>query len=176
MKKLSLALAIIGAAWMIQGCTEGRGNSTSVKTKVDMNGLAFIKGAHEGGLTEIAASQIAKKNSTNAEVTGFADMMLKDHADLQKEVDALAEAKFVIIRDSVNYDHRIVLDSLAKKTGAEFDKAYMKMMVADHTEAEELFKLNESSNYPEIREVADKGLKVIPKHLEEAKKIAAGLK
>jgi putative membrane protein len=176
MKKISLALVIVGAAWMIQGCTEGRGNSNAVKTKVDINGLAFIKGAHEGGLTEIAASQIAKKNSTNAEVTGFADMMLKDHADLQKDVDTLAVRKFVIIRDSVNYDHKVILDSLAKKTGADFDKAYMKMMVADHTEAEELFKWNKTSNYPEIRDVVDKGLPVIQKHLEEAKKIAAGLK
>jgi putative membrane protein len=129
MRKLSLALAIVIGAWSIQSCTEGRGNSTAVKTKVDINGLAFIRGAHEGGLTEIAASEIAKKNSTNAEVTGFADMMIKDHGDLMKDVDTLAVHKFVIIRDSVNHDHKLVLDSLAKKTGTEFDKEYMKMMV-----------------------------------------------
>ncbi|MBW4891634.1 DUF4142 domain-containing protein [Mucilaginibacter sp. HMF5004] len=176
MRKLSLALAILVGAWSVQSCTEGRGTSTAVKTKVDINGLAFIRGAHEGGLTEIAASQLAKKNSTNAEITGFADMMLKDHAELQKAVDELAESKFVIIRDSVSHDHKVILDSLAKKTGAEFDKEYIKMMVEDHTEAEELFKWNEKSNYPEIREVVEKGLPVVKKHLEEAKKIAAGIK
>jgi putative membrane protein len=176
MRKISLALVIAVAAWSIQGCTEERGHSYQAKTKVDINGLAFIKTAHEAGLTEIAAAKIAKKNSTNAEVTGFADMMLKDHADLGKDVDSLAIRKFVFIRDTVNYDHKAILDSLAKKTGADFDKAYMKMMVADHTEAEELFKLNTTSNYTEIREVADKGFPMIQKHLEEAKKIAAGLK
>lgn len=176
MRKISLALVIAVAAWSIQGCTEDRGHSYQAKTKVDINGLAFIKTAHEAGLTEIAAAKIAKKNSTNAEVTGFADMMLKDHAELQKAVDELAVAKFVIIRDSVGHDHKVILDSLGKKTGADFDKAYMKMMVADHTEALELFEWNKTSNYPEIRDVVKGGLEKIEVHLKEAKKIAAGLK
>ncbi len=176
MRKFSLALAVVIGALAVQSCTEGRGKSTSFKVKVDINGLNFIKGAHEGGLTEIAASQIAKKNSTNAEVTGFADMMLKDHADIQKDVDELAASKFVMVVDSVNHDHKVILDSLAKKTGADFDKAYMKMMVADHTEAAELFEWNKDSNYPEIREVVEKNIEKIKTHLTAAQKVAAGLK
>src|SRR4051812_2419904 len=104
MKKLSLALAVVVAAWSIQSCTEGRGHAYEAKTKVDINGLKFIKTAHESGLTEIAASKIAKQVSTNAEVKGFADMMITQHTELGKSVDSLALAEFVYIREKVNQD------------------------------------------------------------------------
>lgn len=176
MKKLSLALAIIIGTWSIQSCTEGRGNSNATKTKVDINGLTFIKNAHEGNLIEIAASKLAKQKSTNSEITAFADMMIADHGKISADVDTLAAAKFVSIRDTVNADDKIVLDSLAKKTGADFDKAYVQMMLAGHKDAEELFSENETSNYTEIRDVVEKCLPTIKKHLEEVKKLAASVK
>ena len=72
-----IAIALF-AAFAIQSCTEERGNSYAAKTKVNADGLNFIRTAHEAGLTEIEASKIAKKNSTNSQVTAFADMMIAE--------------------------------------------------------------------------------------------------
>jgi len=174
--KLSFIVIALFAAWSVQSCTEERGNQYTSKTKVNAEGLNFIKTAHEAGLTEIAASKLAKQKSTNSQVTGLADMMITDHTALGVDVDTLASQKFVSVAPNVNHDHQVILDSLAKKTGAEFDKAYIEMMVADHEEAVELFKDNTKSNYTTIREVAEKGLPKIEEHLEKAKAIQASLK
>ena len=176
MKKLSLALAILTGVWTLQSCTEGRGNSYATKTKVDINGVTFIKTIHEGGLVEIDASKIAKKNSTNADVTAFADMMITDHTAMGADVDSLAAHKFVIVRDTVDYDHKTILDSLSKKTGAAFDKAYMALMVSGHKDAAELFEIKKTSNYTEIRDVVEKYQSKIEDHLKAAEKVSASLK
>jgi putative membrane protein len=175
-KKLSFALAIVAITWTIQSCTEERGNSYTSKTKVNAEGLKFIKTAHEAGLTEIEASKIAKAKSANSQVKSFADMMITDHTEMAKYVDSLAKDKFVMVLSNVSHDHQIVLDSLAKKSGAEFDKAYMEMMVADHEEATELFNENEKSNYSAVRKVAFRWSSILENHLKEAKQVQATLK
>ena len=174
--KLNLIVIALFAAWAVQSCTEDRGNSYTGKTKVNAEGVKFIKTAHEAGLVEIKASEIAKKNSTNSQVTAFADMMITDHKAIGVDVDSLARQKFVTVVDDVNHDDKIVLDSLAKKTGPEFDKAYMELMVDGHKEAAELFKDNEESNYTAVRAVAKTWSPKIEHHLEEAKKVQASLK
>jgi putative membrane protein len=174
--KLNLIVIALFAAWAVQSCTEEKGNSYTSKTKVDAEGLKFIKTAHEAGLVEIEASKIAKKNSANSQVTAFADMMITDHRAMAKDVDSLAEQKFVTVVGHVNHDDRITLDSLAKKTGPEFDKAYMEMMVEGHKEATELFKDNKESNYTAVRKVAFGWYSKLEGHLDEAKKVQSSLK
>jgi len=174
--KLSLIVIALFAAWAVQSCTEERGNSYTSKTKVNADGLTFIKTAHEAGLTEIEASKIAKKNSTNSQVTAFADMMITDHTAMGVDVDTLASQKFVSVVAHVNNEDKAKLDSLAKKTGPEFDKAYMEMMVDGHKEASELFKENLESNYRAVRKVAFTWSAKIDYHLDEAKKVLASLK
>ncbi len=174
--KLNLIVIALFAAWAVQSCTEERGNSYTAKTKVNADGLTFIKTAHEAGLTEIEASKIAKKNSANSQVIAFADMMITDHTAMGVDVDTLASQKFVTVLAHVNNEDKAVLDSLAKKTGPEFDKAYMELMVDGHKEAAELFKENKESNYTAIRKVAETWSDKIEKHLEEAKKVQTSLK
>ena len=175
-KSLSFIMLAALAAASLQSCSPKREKAYNARTNVNANGLAFIKEAHEGGLTEIAASKLAEKSSTNKEITEFAAMMIKDHSEAGIELDTIADHKYVFLKDTVNNAHRTVLDSLAKKTGAEFDKAYMELMVKDHEAAEELFHENADSTYPDIREFAEKVLVKVKAHLEEAKKIKASLK
>ena len=176
-KSLSfIMLAAVTAAASLQSCAPKREKAYNARTNVDANGLAFIKEAHEGGLTEIAASKIAEKNSTNKEVTDFATMMVKMHTDAMGAIDTLADVKYVFLKDSVNHDHKVLLDSLAKKTGAEFDKAYIEMMVKDHDAAKELYEMSITSNYTDIRAVSEKMLPIVKAHLEKAEEIKKSLK
>jgi putative membrane protein len=170
-----ITVAVLGVASM-QSCTPSRARAYNARTNVNANGLAFIKGAHEGGLTEIEASKIAEKNSTNKSVTDFAAMMIKDHSDAGVELDTIADHKYVFLKDTVNLEHRTILDSLAKKSGAAFDKAYIELMVKDHEAALELFEENTSSNYTDIADFAKKVKTKVEDHLKVAKEIQATLK
>ncbi|RKR83857.1 putative membrane protein [Mucilaginibacter gracilis] len=175
-QSLSFIMLAVLATASIQSCSPDRAKAYNNRTNVDPNGLAFIQGAHEGGLTEIEASKIALKNSTNKEVTDFAAMLIKDHSEAGVEIDTLADHKYVYLKPQVNKEHTELLDSLATKTGAAFDKAYIEMMVKDHEEAKELFDGGKESTYTDIREIADKIAPKIDDHLKTAKSIQASLK
>jgi putative membrane protein len=175
-KSLSFIMLAVLAAASIQSCTPKREKAYNARTNVNANGLAFIKEAHEGSLTEIEASKIAEKNSTNKEITEFAAMMIKDHSEASGLIDTLAEEKYVFLRAKPNKEHSDAIDSLAKKTGPEFDKEYIELMVKGHEEAEELYKENTESTFTAIREVSEKILPKVKSHLEKAKEIKASLK
>jgi len=177
MKKLCYFLSVAMLAFTVSSCIDNRhAKNYNDKTLTDDGGLAFIKGGIEGGRTEIKASELAKKNSTNPRVVNFAFMMINDHTAVINQLKDIQSAKLVDINPGITSDHQTKIDSLAKKSGADFDKAYMQMMVADHEKAEKLFSdaTNNTSNM-----IQDLSRKVLPKiqiHLDSAKAILAGLK
>ena len=69
-----------------------------------------------------------------------------------------------------------MIDSLSKKTGADFDKAYIAMMVKDHEAAVDLFKEQSNDKNQTIQDFARKTLPTIEMHLDKAKDIEASLK
>lgn len=170
---------VLGLALMlsVQSCMDNyKAKYLDEKTLVDDGGTTLIKNAFEGGLTEIKASQLAATNSQNPDVKSFAQMMITDHSKTDSTLVWLENDKLITEKDTINAEHQEMIDSLAKKTGPEFDKAYMAMMVADHKEAEELFADQVDDKNQTIQNFARTTLPVIQKHLDKAKEIAGSLK
>lgn len=170
---------VLGLALMlsVQSCMDNyKAKYLDEKTLVDDGGTTLIKNAFEGGLTEIKASQLAATNSQNPDVKSFAQMMITDHSKTDSTLVWLENDKLITEKDTINAEHQEMIDSLAKKTGLEFDKAYMAMMVADHKEAEELFADQVDDKNQTIQNFARTTLPVIQKHLDKAKEIAGSLK
>jgi putative membrane protein len=177
MKKLIYLLLGVIALFTVPACQDNRhAKNYNDKTLTDDGGLAFIKGGLEGGLTEIRASQIAKANSTNPRIISFADMMITDHTQAGAELRKIEAAKMVDAHDTINMEHKQMIVSLKSKTGADFDKAYINMMIADHEKAVGLFTdaTNNTSNL--IQDFSRKTLPKIQMHLDSARAIAAALK
>jgi putative membrane protein len=175
MKKLIYLL--LAAGLFISSCQDSRhAKNYNDKTLVDDEGLAFIKNGLEGGLTEINASGLAKTNSTNPRVISFADMMITQHTQASDELKKIETAKMVDAHDTISMEHQQMIAALKLKKGAEFDKAYIEMMVADHEKALQLFTeaTNNTSNL--IQNFSRKILPTIQMHLDSAKSIAASLK
>jgi putative membrane protein len=177
MRKLCYFLSAAMLALSVSSCMDNRrAKNYNDKTLADDEGLAFIKNGIEGGRTEIKASELAKKNSTNPRIISFADMMIADHTSATNELKNIQVAKLVDISPGITTDHQAKIDSLATKTGADFDKAYITMMVADHESAEHLFAeaTNNTSNM--IQDFSRKILPKIQMHLDSAKAILGSLK
>ena len=177
MRKLCYFLSALMLAFGLSSCMDSRhAKNYNDKTLADDEGVSFIKNGIEGGRTEIKASELAKKNSTNPRIISFADMMIADHTAATNELKKIQSAKLVDVSPALTVDHQAKIDSLAAKTGAGFDKAYMTMMVADHEDAEKLFAeaTNNTSNM--IQDFSRKILPKIQMHLDSAKAILAGLK
>ena len=176
MKKLIYPVLGLAIACSVQSCDNWKAKYYNEKSLVDQPGMEFLTNAVEGGHTEVAASKLALANSTNPQVVDFAKMMIMDHTKADDKLDSIKFDQMVTFKDTINEDHKVMLDSLATKKGADFDKAYLAMMVKDHEGAVDLFtEATTDKNIP-IHYFAENTLPTVQMHLDKAKQLEASLK
>ncbi len=160
-------------------------NDTSAASATTMNANTkpvsdmdkkFMMDAAAGGNTEIMASQMAQSMSTNQKIKDFAGMMITDHTKAGDELKTIASQKNVTLPDSVMDDQHRNLDDLRKKSGKDFDKAYVKMMVKDHKETVDKFQMaSEKCDDGDVKSFAAKTLPTIKMHKDAADALNKGM-
>jgi putative membrane protein len=193
MKKLSSILMIATAGLLFQACNSTPKDSTAAADSVNavkdttttgQTGIAvvaddakFAVDAANGGMTEIELSKLALDKATNTKVKEFANMMVMDHSKAGDELKAIAATKNITLPATVNEDSKKALTDLAALKGADFDKAYVDKMVADHKATVDLFESeSKNSKDADLKAFADKTLPTIKGHLEHINAIHDGLK
>ncbi|WP_246113180.1 DUF4142 domain-containing protein [Segetibacter aerophilus] len=137
----------------------------------------FVMEAASGGLMEVALGKIAATNAASAQVKEFGRMMVTDHTKANAELKAVAAKKNVTVSPHPMEKHQKHIDELQAKKGADFDKAYVEMMVDDHKEDVSKFEDEASKgNDADVKVFATKTLPVLKKHLEHIQKIQDGMK
>ena len=127
----------------------------------------FLESANQGSVDEIDLAQLVLKKSSNDDVKAFAQRMITDHGKLlddMKPYDNEAGLKIPEHPDASAEATKLKLDIL---TGAAFDKAYIKAMVADHHKDLEGF-INEAktTGYPAFHDAVEQGATVVREHLK----------
>lgn len=167
--------------------TENSTSATTTDTNANMSAnnsadtsmapdQAFIMEAASGGLMEVELGTTASANAASAKVKQFGKMMVTDHTKANTELKAIAAKKNVTVPASPAEKHQSHIDELKAKKGAEFDKAYVDMMVDDHQEDINKFE-DEAKNGkdPDVKAFASKTLPVLNKHLTSIKAIQSGM-
>jgi len=181
MKKLSSILMIAFAACALQACqgpkdSKGAADSANAVKDTTTSGLTgigvdkadaeFAVKAANGGMTEIALSQLAVEKAINNKVKDFATMMVNDHSNAGNELKGIANTKNITLPDSVSKDSKKAIDDLSKKSVSDFDKAYVSKMIDDHKAAVSLFRdAAKNLKDPDLKAFVDKTLPIIQKHL-----------
>lgn len=158
-----------------QACQDKKGKNYN-QQQDDQDGIAFIKGGIEGGLTEVKASGLVITKSNNQNVIALAKMIIDDHTNAGDELKKLEADRKIADNDTISSAHQQMIDDLSKKSGAAFDKAYIQMMISDHEQAVGLFTRAGNNSDNKIKEAALKGLPTIKMHLDSANAILATLK
>jgi putative membrane protein len=173
MKKLGYLALMMLCVLFIGACNNGRHAKNYNNAEVNQDGRAFIKGGIAGGLTEIKASGEAITNSSNQRVIALAKMLIDDHTSAGEELKKIEADKKIAGTDTIDAAHQLLISELSKKTGISFDKAYLDLMVKDHTEAVKLFTDATHNTDTEISKFASATLPVIQTHLDSAKALLA---
>ena len=191
MKKISLALAIALATFTMYSCKDAdkpkdpKDVATETNDKKDdakalgvsEDDSKFMVFAADGGMTEVEASKLAQSMGTSKQVKEFADQMIKDHTMAGNELKSLAATKNVTLPATVGEDHQKAITDLSNKKGADFDKAYVSMMVDDHQKTADKFKdASENCKDADIKAFAAKTLPIIQGHLDHVKALKDGMK
>ena len=195
MKKVCSMLMLAAAALAFQSCggsssNDSKANADSANhTKdtstnaVETGGIAvvsddseFAVNAANGGMSEVELSKLAATKATNAKVKEFANMMTKDHMTANEELMALAKTKNITLPTTVGADEQKVMGDLQKKSGTDFDKAYVDQMVSDHKKTVDLFeKATTDAKDADIKSFAVKTLPTLKNHLAAIEAIQKGM-
>lgn len=138
---------------------------------------SFVTKTAQGGMAEVKLGQLAAEKASSADVKQFGQQMVTDHGKANDELKQLASSKGMTLPTDVSAKHQSDHDRLSKLSGAEFDKAYMKHMVADHKkDVAEFRRQSQSGSDAEIKAWAAKTLPTLEGHLQKAESIEKQLK
>ena len=146
------------------------------KSNVDDASAFFIKEAGTGGMMEVRMANIAMKSAADPTVKAFAQQMVRDHGQANRELNGIAKKVGIIIPRAILPEKQEDIEMLRKLSGVAFDKQYMDMMVKDHQKTVELFKSGQDLNKEDLVAFAKKYTPVIEKHYALAKEIQDNLK
>lgn len=158
--------------------TNMNANTTSKDSGMGMDAdKTFVLDAASGGMMEVELGKMAATNASSAKVKEFGKMMVTDHTKANTELKAVAGKKNITVPAAPAEKQQMHIDDLKAKKGADFDKAYVDMMVDDHKEDISKFE-DESKNGkdPDVKAFASKTLPVLNKHLEHIKMVQDGMK
>lgn len=132
----------------------------------------FMTKAASGGMMEVELGRMAQEKAQSQEVKDFGQMMVNDHSKVNDQLKQLAQQKNIMLPDSMGEKHMEHVNELREKTGAEFDKAYMELMVEDHQEDVDTFQ-NAADNLQdaEVKSFASSTVTTLQQHLDRAKQI-----
>jgi putative membrane protein len=190
MKKSLLYLLAIVSAFTFSSCgsshkdTVEQANemnddkdSSGSTMAIDENDAQFLVEAADAGMMEVDLGQHAASTSKNPRIAEFGKMMETDHTKANAEVMSLASMKNVTMPTNMSDEHIKHGNDLKAKTGNDFDKDYISMMVDDHEKVISKFeKMSTDAKDPDIRALATKTLPTLRMHLENAKSIKESLK
>jgi putative membrane protein len=195
MKKLSYMFMIVLAGYALQGCNNGakdaKENADSLnKTKdtttntaatggiaVTNDDAKFATTAADGGMAEVELGKIAQKNSSNEKIKNFGAMMVTDHGKVNDELMAIAKTKNITLPTACSADEMKNVDELSKKTGADFDKAYVDAMIDGHKKALDLMQTEaKDGKDADLKAFAAKTAPAVQAHLDAINKIHDSMK
>ena len=193
MKKLMYVMAISALAF--QACNGGNKDAKESADSLNMakdtttnamatGGIAvdeadskFTTQAAVGGMAEVELGKMALEKSSNAQVKEFATMMVKDHGMANTELMAIAQQKNITLPSTVDDEHKKKMDDLSKKTGADFDKAYVEAMVDGHKSTLKLMEdESKDGKDADLKAFATKTAPVVQSHLVMINKINDSMK
>lgn len=130
---------------------------------------SFVEKAAVGGMAEVELGKMAQQKAADPQVKAFGERMVQDHAKANEELTRIGTSKGVTLPATMDRSHRRDAERLAKLSGAEFDREYMKHMVDDHRkDVKEFEKASRSAKDTEVKDFAARTLPTLQTHLQMA--------
>jgi len=137
----------------------------------------FVKESALGGLAEVEMGKLATQKASSDAVKQFGQRMVDDHSKANEQLKQAAAKSNIEVPASLDSKHQSRIDKLAKLSGPEFDKAYLKDQVKDHENDVDKFK-DEAQNGsdPNVKQFAMATLPTLQEHLSAVKDLKKAAK
>ncbi|HET9713293.1 MAG TPA: DUF4142 domain-containing protein, partial [Pyrinomonadaceae bacterium] len=129
----------------------------------------FLMDAAMGGLMEVELGRRAIQQGASDAVKQFGKRMVDDHTKTNTELTTLATSKGITLPTEIDEKHRGEMRKIANMTGADFDRAYAKMMLSDHKKDVSAFeKQSMKGTDADLKAFATTALPTLKEHLQMA--------
>src|SRR4030095_11622930 len=130
----------------------------------------FVMEAAMGGMMEVELGRWAAQKATGDAVKQFGRRMVDDHTKANTELKSLATSKGITLPTELDEKHRAEVTKLLRLSGAEFDRAYSKLMLSDHTKDVAAFEKQSTKGADtDIKAFAASTLPTLQEHLSMAR-------
>lgn len=143
----------------------GSANAATTLGTIDR---AFVTGATQSNLSEIAAGELALKKSASPKVKALGKQFVDDHTKANAKLAAIARAQGLVMPMSPNMMQEKTAAALKKLSGSQFDTMWLKTQETGHEQTVALFKSEISSGTDSaLVNFATMALPVIEGHLNK---------
>ncbi|MBV9506639.1 MAG: DUF4142 domain-containing protein [Acidobacteriia bacterium] len=157
--------SLLGGSALAQNSGANRGSAN----RLSGTDNTFIMKAAQGGMAEVELGKLAQQRASNDAVKQFGKRMVQDHSMANEQLKTIAANQGVTLPTGLDPKDQAIMDRLSKLNGAEFDKAYIRDMVADHrTDIGEFQKEADHGNDPAVKQFASMTLPTLQEHLRMA--------
>lgn len=155
--------------------------STSQTTSTSQHGdktSHFLQKALKGGQMEVQMGQLAQQKAENQEVKQLGQTLVNDHRQANQQLEQLAAAHNVKAGADQHADkdaskHQKMFTKLQGQSGAEFDKAFVRMAIKDHKkDIAEFERARTDVTDPQVTSFIDQTLPKLRNHLQMAESAA----
>ena len=148
------------------------GTTAMSSTPVSEEDAKWAVEAANGGMTEVELGKLAQQKATTDRLKNFGAMMVSDHGKAGDKLKQIAAEKNIILPANLSDKSQKNIDDLNKKSGKDFDKAYINMMIDDHKKDVDKFKKGSTDvKDSDLKNFASETLPVIQMHLDSIQAI-----
>ncbi len=178
MKSLGRSLSVVMAALLLTTLGFAQSDSAA-EFHADGNGgvqtadLRLMGEVAQDNMSKIDLAYLALKNSDNEQVKAFAQQVLIDYGNANRDLSNIARAQFLALPVVTDAKQQDTLDALSQLHGAAFDKAYMEAMLkGGKTDTSRLKQEAAKGNNQSMIDWSRQMLSTTESNLKEAQKIA----
>ena len=192
MKNITLFLSAAVSVCLLQAChpaknTGATGDDTvnkaadtikkAVIVPIDKDDIKFITDIYAACIAEIQLGKLAKQQGQDKRIKNFGAMMVKDITRGKLRLAALAKAKRINLVDSVSTADQQAINNLSKRSGRDFDNAYLNKSKNDYKKAYDIFQgVAKHGDDKDIKAFANKNILTLKRHLDDIDAIHDSMK
>ena len=131
----------------------------------------FIENAIRSNLSEIQLGQLAQEKAKSDNVRSYGKMLFTDHSAANDQAKKVADQIGMTPPGEPSAKQAAVYDRMVKLAGAEFDRAFVKEMVADHKNDISEYEQESKKRNDPVADYARQRVPTLQRHLNAAEKL-----
>lgn len=165
MRRVILFLLVLLIACNSKTSTSDDGIARQDKLNPEQDNRKLLLMAAEGSMTALASGRFAAGHATDQRLKNYGYQMIKDHEHLLEQIKSMALLQNITLPDTVNNEHKQLLQILSAKAGNSFDSIYMAEMIKHQKELSHLYDRIKTSSDTVLTSYATASIPIITNHL-----------